>query len=86
MPSAVPPHFKQRYCLLSSPDHHQGSALTGVPVPFYSGLDLSGLDLFFGPNSGRHSAEATEGGFQPLTSPSLAAYQLLTPPGSFEEC
>lgn len=45
MPSAVPPHFKQRYCLLSTPDHHQGSALTGVPVPFYSGGDLSGLSF-----------------------------------------
>ncbi len=81
MPSAVPPHFKQSSCLRSSPDHHQGSALTGVPVPFYSGVHL-----FFGPYTGRHSAEATEGGFQPLASPSLAVYPLLTPPGSFGEC
>jgi len=72
--------FQAARLLALTPDHHQGSALTGDPVPFYSGLYL-----FFGPISGRHSTGTTEGGFQPVASPSLAACPLLTPPGSFEE-
>jgi hypothetical protein len=52
-----------------------GSAITGLPVPFYSQID------FFGNLSGRHSAVASCGGFQPAATPSLSACQTLTPPG-----
>jgi len=44
-------------------------------VPFYSQID------FFGNLSGRHSALASCGGFQPSATPSLSACLALTPPG-----
>jgi len=44
-------------------------------VPFYSQPD------FFGILSGRHSALASCGGFQPAATPSLSACLALTPPG-----
>jgi hypothetical protein len=58
-------------------DKHQGYAITGIPVLVYYCRN----GIFFNSSTRRHSVEFAKGGFQPLTSPSLIAYQPPTPPG-----
>jgi len=72
----VPPQFTTQTGALT-PDSHQGSAITGLPVSVYS----SRIGYFFDISTRRHSVRFTEGGFQPVTSPSLTVLQPLTPPG-----
>ncbi len=64
--------------MLSTPDHHQGCAVTGLPVPVYFKPILV---RFFGILPGDLQGLAFSEGFQPSALPLCGSARSLTPPG-----
>ena len=78
--SAVPPQFSWHCYGGPQLPGALFLAITRVCDNGRSRAGLLSLD-FFGSYSGRHSAVASCGGFQPAATPSLSAHQPPTPPG-----